>query len=247
MFNLNKALDAYVKHLSKSLIVVDLMVERVKSKQMTEQVNKLIRDIEAGIKRDQVVVDKLFDKHDCSTHKPGPMTALACRRTDDLQPITALRIYDLTNDYERDYLYIQPEDPAKMKDHYNEPEFYDYLLDAEHDPDGLIALGYEPVLGMAEVYAKEDLKHSDGTFYRTSTNGGIFTSEQCFTYYCDGFTIWLTQLDDKYWDRLTFDYNNNLYIKISDQRKHDWDLLKEAHDKVAQVQKELANLKQQQG
>jgi hypothetical protein len=216
------------------------MVERVKSKRMTDRVNKMLCDIEARIEHDQVVVDKMFAKNE--NH---PVTSLVCRRTDDLETITALRIYDITNDYEREYLYIQPEDPAKMKDYYDEPEFYDYLLDAEHDPEALIALGYEPVLGMAKAFTKEDLKHADGTFYRTSSNSGIFASEQCFTYYCDGCTIWLTQIDEQYWDRLTFDYDNRLYIKISNQRKNEWDLLKEVHDKVAKLQKELATLRKQ--
>jgi hypothetical protein len=197
-----------------------------------------------GIEDDRPRFDKLCEI--IGKRKQNKDDKLCCIRRDDLEPITEFRIYDTTNDYEYEYLYIQPEDPVKMKNYYDEPEFYDYLLDAEHDPDALIALGYEPVLGMAKVFTKADLKHADGTFYRTSSKGGIFASEQCFTYYCDGCTIWLTQLDDKYWDRLTFDYNNRLYIKISDQRKHDWDLLKEVHDKVAKLQKELATMRKQQ-
>jgi hypothetical protein len=214
------------------------MVERVKSKPMTDRVNNLVCDIEASIKHDQVVVDKMFDKK-----KECLMTAIACRRKDDLEPITAFRIYDTTSDYEYEYMYIQPEDPDKMKDRFNNPEYYDYLLEAEHDPDELIALGYEPVLGIADVYTKHDLKHSDGTFYRTSSNGGFFTSDQLFTYYCDGFTIWLKELDGKYRDDLTFGYDNRLYIKITDQRKNELEHLKELHEKVATLQKEVAMLK----
>jgi hypothetical protein len=260
MFNLNQALDTYVNELAKSLIVVDLMVVRVKSKRMTDRINKLLCDIEARIEHDQVVVDNMFAKN-----QECPMTSLVCRRTDDTEEIYNVPVFDLTNNYEHEYAYIKPDDIWTNKKQYYEKHFdYEYVYEAEHDPDKLLESGWQPILGIAYEYEYDDKGKPDaiGVFYKTHANGGVYEdyhSCETYTWYCDGIKCWLRQapiIDDGKEHRftpethvsssITFDYDYNLYVKLHlyNPDEESRQQLPRLHNKVVELQKELAALRQ---
>ncbi len=66
-----------------------------------------------------------------------------------------------------------------------------------------------------------------------------------FTWYCDGQTIWLHQIDETYSEVTTFDYDYNLYTKMSDEKNAKQLRSQRLHTKIAELQKELATLKKE--
>jgi len=246
MFSFHRCLDEYTAQLNRTVQLVDRCLAIQRERQRSKDALSSIALVEDGIRRDDVILQTLTV--DLRTEAEVETQALVLRSDDDLRPISHLRIFDTTNDAEMSYSFIQPQDLTTNKKEYCEAELdgYEFIHDAEHDPDALVEQGYQRIVGLAKVY---DSNNSvKGVFHKTSHCGDFYeclASCLVHTWYCDGHAIWLSEVGEQYQLRTTFDYDYNVYAKVTDEEPDKSATCRNLHKKIAELQKELATLKKE--
>ena len=154
-----RAVDAYFLR----RIIEELPRPSVNANEFCEEIEKGIAEAWPKLKRITPHEGKAYGN------------ALVQRYGNELAPVTHLRIYNITDECEFEYDCIEQDDIHTNKQEYvyHWNDNCEFIRNPEHDPDALIKIGYQRVLGVARFFVRSGGKEDKRVYFtrRLRTEG----------------------------------------------------------------------------